>query len=828
MRYIYIRQHLAYALYNAVKLGLTTSIANRDATYATGEIIRGEFYPVFKIIKSDLSLKDIESKLKRKYDDLNIKGFSGGTEFFNIQIIDLIEEFFKEEHIGYKLLTKEEISKLLHVYAQPQPVEPQPVEHSKPQLVEPQLEVIHPQPEVIQPEVIQPEPEQPELEKPQPPSITQPEQPQPPHEWMARDYQIAAIEYGFNQLMTNSKFYLELPTGGGKSYITYNIMAACIQDLDLIIIQSPRKIVNSQNISDKYIQLINIQKENILNYSLDNNIDTFLKSNTELKIIIVCTQSIKLIYEYIKELKMLIWFDEAHYGIENWVKEGQQIDSEEARHGQINTKQINTMQINNFYLTNTENIKYRIFLSASPNRSFIIENSSIFGNLYSPTTVKQLIADKWLCPILPHIYKNNIENVNICTFTLNTFSSKGGKFGFSFHNLQEHAFELFYQHYIEYKENRTDIKPFLLVGDDFLSKLFSGKNDQNLTKAKRSEQMHRIKLIELDYDYLDIATFEEQFEEEYISFTEFSGEDNKLKRAKKRNIIPITESNRVGNHLAYVVAKFSMGYDFKLLNFIAFNDPKLSFKDIIQCIGRGIRPDCFGVYGCNLHKELILLIPMFYNKSSADATESDYGNIIEVIAYLINDVGLTYHEIIQIGTGAGGLKQIDTDAAYTGEEDNESILLDIMQYIGRSNKSMTYKQAKSILADKNIKSKQEYKDFYISYNLQFYKSSELLPTEPNMAFADFNWIDYLSIERGFNEGQYYTLEDCQKQIKKIMKVRPELKQYRYNLDQLVKLLCIDSIHQNFPPYEFWEDYYKMPLNIIILDNLFKSNKKIDI
>jgi hypothetical protein len=73
--YIYIRRHLAYVYkeYNAVKLGLTESIAERDAVYTTGEIVRGEFYPVFKIIKSDLSLKDIESKLKIKFNYFNDK-----------------------------------------------------------------------------------------------------------------------------------------------------------------------------------------------------------------------------------------------------------------------------------------------------------------------------------------------------------------------------------------------------------------------------------------------------------------------------------------------------------------------------------------------------------------------------------------------------------------------------------------------------------------------------------------------------------------------------------------------------------------------------------
>ena len=34
-----------------------------------------------------------------------------------------------------------------------------------------------------------------------------------------------------------------------------------------------------------------------------------------------------------------------------------------------------------------------------------------------------------------------------------------------------------------------------------------------------------------------------------------------------------------------------MGYDFHLLDYMCISDPKLSYADIIQSIGRGIRPD---------------------------------------------------------------------------------------------------------------------------------------------------------------------------------------------------------------------------------------------
>ena len=87
------------------------------------------------------------------------------------------------------------------------------------------------------------------------------------------------------------------------------------------------------------------------------------------------------------------------------------------------------------------------------------------------------------------------------------------------------AFNLFYKHYINYKANKTIIKPFLLVGNDFSEPL----------------------IIELDYDYKNIDIF---------------------------------QSNN--QSIGYVVAKYSIGYDFNKMDikFNSKNSIKLSFNNV--------------------------------------------------------------------------------------------------------------------------------------------------------------------------------------------------------------------------------------------------------
>jgi superfamily II DNA or RNA helicase len=557
--YIYIRSHESYDIYNAYKLGKTKNIPERNSSYITGEIKRGYFKAVYEVCINQMD--SIEKLLQCEFYDFNIKYDEGGTEFYNKKIITLIEPYLKKYGFEYRKLTKEEIDQLVRCKR---------IDNNK-------------------------------------------------YKWDIRNYQNDIIKYSKKELLLHKKIYIELPTGGGKSLIVYNLLN--FLESDFIIIISPRKIINEQNISSKYLQLLN-DKYDIFNYSKDNNFNEFLKS-TGKKIIICCTQSVAKIYENNIPKNTIVWFDEAHWAVEDWI-------------GNSNK---------NFWLFDNDYIKYRIFTSASPNKLKVKTHEDIFGKLYSPIKVKELINLSWLSKIYPYIYSENIKNINNINYLLNEFKNKNRTYGFSFHNKQKNAFNLFYKHYIEYKFKNTDIKPFLLISNEF--------------DNKKESQLDEIKL---DYDYRDIKNYE--------------------------NTI---------NSIGYVVAKYNIGYDFNKIDFIYFSDPKLSSSDIIQSIGRGLRSDRLGEYGKNKEKILVLSIPIYI-----DIENKDYSTIREVLKYLIYDIELEYNNIKLINKHEHSNMGLTKLNDYDGNNNVDSTIWDILGI------HISYKQAKKIIAENYIKNKYEY------------------------------------------------------------------------------------------------------------------------
>ena len=75
------------------------------------------------------------------------------------------------------------------------------------------------------------------------------------------------------------------------------------------------------------------------------------------------------------------------------------------------------------------------------------------------------------------------------------------------------------------------------------------------------------------------------------------------------------------NSIGYVVAKYSIGYDFNKLDYMCLSDPKLSIQDIKQCIGRGIRPDELGVNGSNKEKILNVSLPVYIDDNGDNADD---------------------------------------------------------------------------------------------------------------------------------------------------------------------------------------------------------------
>jgi len=695
--YIYVRNHRSYDLDDACKMGKANNIPERDTQYATGEIKRGYFEAVFEVPIEKMGI--VERLLQNEFRDLNVK-YDAGTEFYNKKIITLIEPYLILIGIKYKKLSKQEISDLVRC--------------NRVRITMKKINIqsfIH---------------------------MLKSKKKNKQYIWNERDYQKNIINFSKDELLLRNKLYIELPTGGGKSYIVYNLFEYLKSEF--IIIVSPRKIVNLQNISQKYLQIL---KDNyiIFNYSTDNNFDEYLSLSSK-KIVICCTQSISKIYQSISSKEIInitIWFDEAHWGIEEWIDN------------------LNEDRNSQFWLLNNRHIKYRIFTSASPNKPKILQNENIFGKMHSPIKVKELINLNWLSKIKPYVYSENKKNVNNINYIICDFSEENRNFGFSFHNKQKNAFNLFYKHYKQYKSNKTNIKPFLLVSDNFTI-----------------EKEPKLQKVLLEYNYRDIKIYE-------------------------------TTIHSIG----YVVAKYSIGYDFNKLDFMCLSDPKLSIQDIKQCIGRGIRPDELGENGSNREKILIVSLPVYID----DNGNNKYEKIIEVLKYLLYDIEIPFEEIEFKNRYTPNFKESEYKSNdYDGINDVKSTLLNLLELENKITAlATTYEKAIKIIADKNITSKESY--------YELCERDNRLSKEPEIVFKGqfTNWIKYLSIGR-----VYYHLETCKNKVGEYLLLYPEIKKHYLDLSIVSSELCkIDAL---FPPNGLWVEYYNVKdlRNIITITNKKKK------
>jgi len=553
------------------------------------------------------------------------------------------------------------------------------------------------------------------------PKITK-QQKKDENKWYEREYQRTIIENGLEKLTNLHKFYLELATGGGKSYIIYKILSKLKPKT--IVIFSPRKNINKQNCSSKYLSILDNE---YLVYNCSNGGDftifkeKCLRENKKM-IIVACPQgSNEKVYNLIYDNNLsdiFIWFDEAHHTIEKWVDK---LDNKCAK----------------FFLEDNEIITNRIFTSASPDKKHVEQYPQLFGELYSPIKVKELIALKWLCPIVPHIFSLNKNNVDICNYNLEHFSKFDCKFGFSFHNIRESAFNLFLEHYNSFIKGNTKIKPFLLVGDDY--------------------QNSKLDEIRLEYDFMSIDLYEE------------------------------TE-----NSMGYVVQQYSIGYDFNKIDYIVFSDPKMSYSDIIQCIGRGLRPDGLGDNCENLYKKLSIMLPV-YIESEID---TNFNRIEGVLRYLVHDIDYPFEDM-DMKFSLSGEKQL-LGEKYEGLENMKAILLDLLQ----GGKYSTWKPTEFITLMKN----NNIHDRENAYNTFIERRPELiLPEDPYRCFPDFTW------EQTFNESPYYSKEECKQKIAQIKENNEDLdldeedepEVYLNSIDPKIPHQCLFRFYGGFNNNEYY-------------------------
>jgi superfamily II DNA or RNA helicase len=530
-----------------------------------------------------------------------------------------------------------------------------------------------------------------------------------------RDYQIEIIEYGIKYLLINYKFYLELATGAGKSTIIYYILNNIIlKNPDIyytIFIFTPRINISVQNINDKYIKILK-KKFNIYDNNKIKRIRKF--NNSSYNIISCCIQSYQYIYENIINKydisNVIIWFDEAHHTIEKW----------------SNT---HLNEIKDFYMTDNIRIKYRLFTSASPNKSIVKKNKCLFGDLYSPISIRNLIKDKWIAPIQPHImnfndiiidddnenYEYEIDDTNdkyyyYTNTILNTFQKLNKNIGLNFHNSCNNAIFAFYSHYKKFINSKTNIKPYLLISDEI-------KNNKVLEK------------LDDNYKYL-------------TNFNRFNDENK--------------------NAIAYIVNMYNMGYDNRKIDFLSFGDPKLSNQDIIQSIGRGTRTDGLDLDGRNKYKINDIIIPI-YNTAQNTDKYIKFMKIKEVLQYLIYDVELNIKDIkIYNCYKNKQLINLSLLSSFEIEELEENkIIANIIKWdIEPTTEKWNIKNISLHLMNNNI---HNYKS-YIEY-ISLEENKELnLPLELFKLYPNFNFNNTYKN----NTSPYYNRDECIEVIKRYM------------------------------------------------------------
>lgn len=653
--YIYVRTHPSYDQHNACKMGVTHNIPERDTQYSTGEIIRGNFELVFKIPISKMTL--VERLLQNEFIELNIK-YDAGTEFFNKKILTLIEPYLNKLNVKFKKLEQQEIDDLVRCNRVRKTLNKIKIRNL--------INVLKSK-----------------------------RNKQSTLKWDERLYQQEIIELGNKTLEYFHRFYLELATGGGKSYIVYKLLD--VIHSDTVIIFSPRKKINGQNGNKKYLSILN-DNYYTFNYSKDTNFKDWLyKHKEDKKIIITCTQSHEKIYRSIIDNNLSnisIWFDEAHWSIESWID---CLDSM--------SKQ--------FFIQNTDRIKKRIFTSASPDKEKIELHQDIFGELYCPIKVKELINLKWLCPIRPRTLEYDRETLNLSNWVIEEFTTTDSRFGFSFHSRDNNAFQLFYEHYQTYKAGNTTIKPYLLIDN-------GGLSDENKKLLEN---------IELDYHFKNDEHFE-------------------------------------GNEksIGYVCKRYDMGYDFDKLDYLVFSDPKMSRKDIIQCIGRGTRPDGLGDNGRNLNKTLNIMIPVYI----AD-DEGSYKNIIEVLRYLVLDLDIDILEdFIHNGVSVSLTDKKGNGVVYGGEE-NKSVLLDLIyqrNILERPTTKILYRFCNKY----DIRTEEEYN--------RFKRLNPSIPLKDNIyEYNGFKWQNVIDPDGEIYYKEEGEIEKAENQIVRLIDDERELEEF---------------------------------------------------
>ncbi len=278
--YIYIRCHYSYNDYNVYKLGESKDIISRDATYTTGEFIKGDLLLVLELYSHDSKI--VEKLLKMYFKQYNIRN-TGGTEFFDKYILDNIKTFLDTTIIKYKEVNINELKRKIRLN----------------KFINDLTNIKHKY------------------------NLCFLKRKRNDDYKLQNELQQKYLDEIIPELKNNKRVLIKAPTGFGKTHLYYKIISK-IQPKKILIF-TPRKLLNQQMLEDKYSHYISNDNYKILHFSESTDKKKDIKHIIKKERIIItsCYQSNEKLYELITHYNFkfdLIIFDEAHF-ISNWINE---------------------------------------------------------------------------------------------------------------------------------------------------------------------------------------------------------------------------------------------------------------------------------------------------------------------------------------------------------------------------------------------------------------------------------------------------------------------------------------------------------------------------
>ncbi len=774
--YIYVRTHESYDLYNACKLGKTINIPNRDNTYITGEINRGIFLLVFKFnVLSNKQLSYIENLLKYQFNNYNIK-YNGGTEFYDKIIINLIEPYLIELELEYIKLSSSEINQLNRSYRAKNKIKSLNKQNFINALYKTYNEIDDNEDNNNKDNEDNYDNEDNEDNYDNDDDNNNNDNDNDNDNnnnddnnknkeiivYTPRDYQINIINKSIEYFKKNSKGLLILMCGVGKTLISLwiakelNSKKIIIGVPNLLLVNQWKKYIENLFPNTKYLEINgNVKK---------NKISTFLKTNNNNCIIITTYASSYKVNEMAKknnfkfDLKIQ---DEVHH-----------LTATNRNIKEESIKYINMLEIpceKQLSLTATikqlDNINFK--------KEDIISNDNIedFGEIIDKKSLIWAIDKNIICDYAIQSIVTNEENLK----------DKLEKFNIT----NEDDKRLFLSAYISLKS----------IYENHSHHLFIYSNN----KDNSNKIIQYIKLL-LDNKYFDLPDLY------------YSSYHSEIQSEKQDEIVNNFKTKK--NGIISCVYCLGEGFDCPILDGVVFSENMSSNIRIVQSALRASRKN--NLEPDKITKIILPILNINNNNDWINNDNTDFKKIREIIYQLSLEDKTIEHKIkvLILDTKLQNKNNINNNINNVnnfGDYDDELTKQLKLNTTKRISLGISYEQAKKIILNYKIKSKEEY-----------YKLCEndiRLSNEPEEIYKNkfINWIDYLGIKR-----EYYDLETCKKKVNEYLTLYPEIKN-NLNLSFICNKLC--DLDNKFPPEKLWTDYYNVKKleDIIIITNKKKMN-----